>query len=85
MLVVAVPDALATRQAVEYALSRNPRIEIVARAHSETEESDLRRLGVARVVLAEREVGNELVRHALRRFGVSDREVAAILGPRRRS
>ena len=83
-LVVAIPDALATRQAVIYARSRNPRIEIVARAHSEAEETDLRRLGVARVVLAEREVGNELVRHALRRFGVSDREVAAILGPRRR-
>lgn len=84
-LVVAIPDALAARQAVIYARSRNPRIEIVARAHSEAEESDLRRLGVARVVLAEREVGNELIRHALRRFGVSDREVAAILGPRRRS
>jgi CPA2 family monovalent cation:H+ antiporter-2 len=78
-LVVAVPDALATRQAVEYARSRNDRIEIVARAHSETEELDLRRLGVARVVVAEREVGNELVRHALRRFGVSDREIAAML------
>ena len=84
LMVVAIPDALATRQAVAYARSRNPRIEIVARAHSEAEESDLRRLGVARVVLAEREVGNELVHHALRRFGVSDREVAAILGPRRR-
>ncbi|MGZ8512758.1 MAG: cation:proton antiporter, partial [Candidatus Limnocylindria bacterium] len=83
-MVVAIPDALATRQAVIYARSRNPRIEIVARAHSEAEEADLRRLGVARVVLAEREVGNELVHHALRRFGVSDREVAAILGPRRR-
>jgi monovalent cation:H+ antiporter-2, CPA2 family len=82
-LVVAIPDALATRQAVMYARSRNERIEIVARAHSEAEETDLRRLGVARVVLAEREVGNELIRHALRRFGVSDREVAAILGPRR--
>ena len=84
-LVVAIPDALAARQAVMYARSRNPRIEMVARAHSEAEEADLRRLGVARVVLAEREVGNELIRHALRRFGVSDREVAAILGPRRRS
>ena len=84
-LVVAIPDALASRQAVMYARSQNPRIEIVARAHSEAEEADLRRLGVARVVLAEREVGNELVRHALRRFGVSDREVAAILGPRRRN
>lgn len=82
-LVIAVPDALATRQAVLYARERNPRIEIVARSHSEAEESDLRRLGVARVVVAERELGNELIRHALRRFGVSDREVAAILGPRR--
>lgn len=83
-LVVCVPDALATRQAVAYALGRNPRVEIVARAHSETEEADLRALGALRVVVAEREVGNELVRHALRRFGVSDREVAAILESRRR-
>jgi hypothetical protein len=35
------------------------------------------------VVVAERELGRELVRHALRRFGVSDREAAAILEPRR--
>jgi CPA2 family monovalent cation:H+ antiporter-2 len=82
-LIVAIPDALAARQAVLYARKRNPRIEIVARAHSEAEEADLRRLGVARVVVAERELGNELIRHALRRFGVSDREVAAILGGRR--
>lgn len=84
-LIVAIPDALATRQAVAYARDRNPRAEVVARAHSEAEEVELRRLGVARVVLAEREVGNELVRHALRRFGVSDREVAAMLENRRRS
>ncbi len=84
-LVVAIPDALATRLAVTYARERNPRLEVVARAHSEAEESELRGLGAARVVLAEREVGNELVRHALRRFGVSDREVAALLESRRRS
>jgi monovalent cation:H+ antiporter-2, CPA2 family len=84
-MIVAIPDALATRQAVTYALGRNPRLEVVARAHSEAEEADLRRLGAARVVVAERELGNELVRHALRRFGVSDREVAAILEARRRA
>ncbi len=76
-MVVAIPDALATRQAVTYALGRNPRLEVVARADSEAEGVALRRLGAARVVVAERELGNELVRHALRRFGVSDREVAA--------
>ncbi len=84
-VIVAMPDALATRQAVIYARSRNPRSEIVARAHSEAEEAELRRLGAGRVVVAERELGNELIRHALRRFGVSDREVAAILQTRRRA
>jgi monovalent cation:H+ antiporter-2, CPA2 family len=83
-LVVCVPDALASRQAVTYARGRNPRIDVVARAHSDAEEADLRRLGASRVVVAERELGNELIRHALRRFGVSDREVAAILESRRR-
>ena len=84
-MVVCVPDALASRQAVVYARGRNPRIEIVARAHSDAEEADLRRLGAGRVVLADRELGNEMIRHALRRFGVSDREVAAILETRRRT
>jgi CPA2 family monovalent cation:H+ antiporter-2 len=84
IVVVAIPDALATRQAVAYCRSRNPRADIAARAHSESEADELRRLGVARVVVAEREVGNELVRYALHRFGVSDREVVALLGPRRR-
>ena len=83
-LLIAMPDALATRQAAAYALSRNPRIEVVARAHSDAEEAALRRLGAARVVVAERELGNQLIRHALRRFGVSEREVAAILEARRR-
>jgi hypothetical protein len=31
------------------------------------------------VIVAERQMGNEIVRHALRRFGVSDREIAAIV------
>ena len=83
-VVVAMPDALAARQAVIHVRMLNPRAEIVARAHSEHEEAELRRMGVARVVVAERELGNELLRHALRGFGVSDREVAAILGSRRR-
>jgi CPA2 family monovalent cation:H+ antiporter-2 len=83
-LIVTIPDALAARQAVDHARRRNPRCEMVARAHSEAEEADLRRLGVGRVVVAEREVGNELIRHALRRFGVGDREISAMLGQRRR-
>jgi CPA2 family monovalent cation:H+ antiporter-2 len=78
-MVVALPDALAARQAVGYALRHNRRLEVVARAHSDADADELRRLGAARVIVAERELGNELVRHALRRFGVSDREIDAIL------
>jgi CPA2 family monovalent cation:H+ antiporter-2 len=75
VLVVAIPDALAARQAVEYTRRRNRRIEAVARAATEAEAADLRRLGVSRVIVPEREVGVELLRYALRRFGVSDREI----------
>lgn len=82
-LVVAVPDALATRQAVAYALRRNPRIDIVARVPTEAEGQALRRRGVSRVVVAEREVANELMRHTLHRFGVSEREIGAMLQRRR--
>jgi CPA2 family monovalent cation:H+ antiporter-2 len=78
-LVVCVPDALATRQAVAYARRRNPRIGVVARAQSDRDGEELRLMGVERVIVAERQMGNEIVRHALRRFGVSDREIAAIV------
>jgi CPA2 family monovalent cation:H+ antiporter-2 len=78
-MVAALPDALATRQAVQYAVRRNARIQVVVRAHSEGDEAELRRMGVARVITAEREIGHELVRHALRRYGVSDREIDTVL------
>jgi CPA2 family monovalent cation:H+ antiporter-2 len=78
-LVIAIPDALAARQAVGYAIGRNPRLHVVARAHSEADEAALRRLGAARVITAERELGRELVRHTLSRFGVSELEIDAIL------
>jgi voltage-gated potassium channel Kch len=64
---------------VQYAVGRNPRLHVVARAHSEVDEADLRRLGAARVITAERELGRELVRHTLSRFGVSEREIDVIL------
>jgi monovalent cation:H+ antiporter-2, CPA2 family len=85
ILVVAIPDALATRQAISYAMRRNARIDVTARAPSEAEAQQLRELGVRTVVVAEREVANELMRHTLHRFGVTDREVAAMLESRRRT
>ncbi|HEX6655374.1 MAG TPA: cation:proton antiporter [Candidatus Limnocylindria bacterium] len=78
-MVIALNDALATQQAAAYAMSRNERLYVLARAHSAQEEADLRRIGVAHVITAERQLGHELVRHTLVRYGVSDREVDTIL------
>ena len=80
-----MPDALATRQAVVYARVAQPADRDRGARALRGRGGDLRQLGAARVVVAERELGNELIRHALRRFGVSDREVAAILETRRRA
>ncbi len=78
-LVLALPDALATRQAVVYALGRNARLHVIARAHSSADEAELRRLGVERVITAERHLGNELVRYTLLRYGVPEREIDTVL------
>jgi CPA2 family monovalent cation:H+ antiporter-2 len=79
MLILAIPDALATRQGVAYAMGRNPRLQVVARAHSSADEAELRRIGVERVITAERHLGNELVRYSLLRYGVAEREIDTIL------
>jgi CPA2 family monovalent cation:H+ antiporter-2 len=79
VLVIAIPDPLAARHAVRYAVSRNARLHVVARAHSAADEVELQRMGAARVITAEREMGHEIVRHTLSRYGVSEREVDAIL------
>ena len=78
-LVVAIPDPLAARQAIRYAVGRNPRLHVIARGHSAGDEVELLRLGAAKVITAERELGHEMVRLTLGRYGVTEREVDAIL------
>jgi CPA2 family monovalent cation:H+ antiporter-2 len=85
-LVVAIPDAIATRQVVEHALRMRPGLDIVARTHSEDEMRRLRARGVGEAVAGEVEIALEITRHALRRFGVSAAETLAVVqGLRRRA
>jgi CPA2 family monovalent cation:H+ antiporter-2 len=79
IMVIAMDDALATRQSAAYGMRRNERLHVLARAHSAGEEAELRRMGVAHVITAERQLGHELVRHTLGRYGISDREIDIIL------
>jgi CPA2 family monovalent cation:H+ antiporter-2 len=56
-LFVAIPNAFEAGQAVEQARKINPSLMIIARAHSDEEESYLRDLGANEVIMGEREIG----------------------------
>lgn len=79
ILVLAIPDPVATRQIVAYALQRNPRLDIVARTHRAGERVFLQDHGVREAVLGELELALEMTRHTLRRFGLSSAETLAII------
>jgi len=79
VVIVAVSDPVVARRVAEYARRVNRRVNIVARTHSETDRAVLERLGADEVVLAELEVALEMVRHVLRRFGVSPLEVQGFI------
>jgi CPA2 family monovalent cation:H+ antiporter-2 len=79
LLVVAIPDPLATRQIVEFARLRHPDIDIVARVHNQEEAHYLRSRGANEVMVGERELAIEMAGYALRRFGVSAMERLAIM------
>jgi CPA2 family monovalent cation:H+ antiporter-2 len=85
VLVVAVPDPIIARVIVESAHQANPRLPIVVRTHSARERAVLERLGASEVVIGEVELGVEMTRYVLGRFGVSARELDLIIqGLRRR-
>ena len=56
-LLVAIPNAFEAGQAVKQARKVNDKLHIVARAHSDEEDSYLRDLGANEVIMGEREIG----------------------------
>jgi CPA2 family monovalent cation:H+ antiporter-2 len=60
MLVVAVPDAFQARRMLEHARNRNPRLESVVRTHSEAEARFLHEAGFGTVLMAERELADQM-------------------------
>jgi monovalent cation:H+ antiporter-2, CPA2 family len=60
MLVVAVPDAFQARRMLEHARNRNPRLESVVRTHSEAEAKFLHEAGFGTVLMAERELADQM-------------------------
>jgi CPA2 family monovalent cation:H+ antiporter-2 len=79
VLVVTFPDPIATRLAVENARRINPRLNIVARIHTDEDVEKLKNLGVAELVRPELEAGLEIIRHTLQRFGLTSQEILFII------
>jgi CPA2 family monovalent cation:H+ antiporter-2 len=79
ILVVAIPDAHAARLIVERARDLNPDIDLVVRAHDTDQLVDFARLGGSvQPIVGEVELGVQMTRYTLRRFGVSAIEAEAI-------
>lgn len=76
-LVLAIPDAVSTRRACEYAHEVQPELDIIARTHSETEWLYLRERA-EEVILGEREAALEMARSTLERFGLKRDELEKI-------
>jgi CPA2 family monovalent cation:H+ antiporter-2 len=83
LLAVLMPDRTATEQATRVGRRLNPRLDIVARAGGVADLERLRKAGATEVVQPEFEAGVEVIRHALRRFGIGGVELAALTTGRR--
>jgi len=75
ILVLAVADPVAVRLALDHARRINPNLEVIARAHSDSEFKFLQARGVSGVVRPETEAGLEIVRHILYRLNMPEAEV----------
>jgi len=79
LLILTFPDFIAVELTTKNALSINPRLDIVARVHRDSDVELLRGLGVAEVVCPEFEASLEVTRHTLHRFGLSTLEIQHII------
>jgi CPA2 family monovalent cation:H+ antiporter-2 len=79
VLVLAIPDEHAERLIVERARAVNPRVALVVRTHGSRALDELVTLeGSVQVIQGEVELGAQMARYTLRRFGVSSVEAEAI-------
>jgi CPA2 family monovalent cation:H+ antiporter-2 len=66
-LVVAIPEAFEAGQIVQQARAANPKIQIIARAHSDAEVEHLTGLGADHVIMGEREIARGMIEELERR------------------
>jgi CPA2 family monovalent cation:H+ antiporter-2 len=66
-LFVAIPESFEAGQIVEQARKANPSLEIIARAHSDAEQSNLNKLGANYTVMGEREIAQGMMEFMMKK------------------
>jgi CPA2 family monovalent cation:H+ antiporter-2 len=66
-LFVAIPESFEAGQVVEQARKANASLEIIARAHSDAEQSNLNKLGATYTVMGEREIAQGMLDFAMKK------------------
>ena len=82
-LALLMPDVDAAEVATRHARVGHPRLDIIVRARSASDIERLRRAGASDVVQPEFEAGVEVIRHTLRRYGITGYELTQVVSGRR--
>ena len=85
VLLCTIPDYVAEELTARNALKINPRLDIVARVHRDSDVELLKGVGVTELVLPFFEGSLEMIRHTLHRFGMSSTDIQYILNNLRES
>mgnify|MGYP001394890457 CR=1 FL=1 len=84
VMVCTFPSFAEVKFTVQNALKINPRLDIIARVHRDTDAEVLKGIGVSELVLPEFETSLEIMRHTLHRLGLTTLEIQYILNSLRR-
>ena len=84
VLALAIADPVAVKLAIDHARRINPNLDIIARAHSNSEFEFLQKRGASEVVRPEIEAGIEISRHILCRLNMPEDKVEEIVASQRK-
>jgi monovalent cation:H+ antiporter-2, CPA2 family len=62
-LISAIPNPFENSNLIEHARAANPKIEIIARAHTEAEVEHLKKFGAHLIIVGEREIARGMTEH----------------------
>ncbi|RVG74785.1 cation:proton antiporter domain-containing protein [Sinorhizobium meliloti] len=71
-LISAIPNPFESGNFIEYARATNPKLEIIARAHSDAEVEYLKKLGANLIVMGEKEIARSISEHILSKINAPD-------------